>query len=73
MNMSEQNNENTPVERTEERHEEKVVQSPQADEGGPLGNVTEAVTSNEPTETVVERSDESVKETPAQPDNASER
>jgi hypothetical protein len=37
MNMSEQNNENTPVERTEERHEEKVVQSPQADEGGPLG------------------------------------
>jgi hypothetical protein len=71
--MSEQQNENQPVERTEERKSEEVVQAPTADEGGPLGNVTNAVTENEPTDTVVKREEETVKETPASPDNASER
>lgn len=70
--MSEQNQEQ-PVERTEERSSEEVVQTPTADEGGPLGNITNAVTENEPTETVVKREEETVKETPAPPDNASQR
>lgn len=68
--MSEQNQEQ-PVERTEETKTEEIVQAPTADEGGPLGNVTNAVTENEPTDTVVKRTEESVKETPAPPDNAS--
>lgn len=61
--MSENSNEG--VERTEETVTEKVVQEPAADEGGPLGNVTQAVTTEEPTETVVERSEETVTERPA--------
>ncbi len=35
--------------------EETVVETPKADEGGPLGNVTEAVTTGEPEPEVVER------------------
>lgn len=70
--MSEQNQEQ-PVERTEERSSEEVVQTPTADEGGQLGNITNAVTENEPTETVVKRTEESSTEKPAAPDNASDR
>lgn len=50
------------VERTEERVDETVVQTPQTDEGGPLGNVTESVTTGDPSEEVVERSSETVTE-----------
>lgn len=70
--MSEQNQEQ-PVERTEQKSSEEVVQTPAADEGGALGNITEAVTTNEPTETVVKRTEESSTERPAPPDNASQR
>jgi len=71
--MSENQQENQPVERTEERKTEEVVQSPETDEGGPLGNITRDVTEGESTETVVKRTEESIQETPAQPDNASDR
>lgn len=65
--MSESNSSDQPVERTEESVTEKVVQTPTADEGGPLGNVTNAVTGNAPVDTVVERSEEKVTETPVDP------
>lgn len=68
--MSNENEQqDAPVERTEESVTEKVVQEPVADEGGPLGNVTQAVTSGEPVETVVERTEESVTEKPADSDS----
>lgn len=60
--MSDENQQDQPTERIEETTTEKVVQEPVADEGGPLGNVTKAVTSGEPTETVVERTQETVTE-----------
>lgn len=71
--MSENTNENQPVERTEDRKTEEVVQAPTADEGGPLGNITNAVTNNEPVDTVVKKTEEHVEEKPAeQPENASD-
>lgn len=57
------------TERTEDRKTEEVVETPQADEGGRLGNITEAVTTNEPTETVVKRTEEHVEEKPADSDS----
>jgi len=59
-------NQDQPTERVEETTTEKVVQEPVADEGGPLGNVTEAVTTGGTTETVVERTEETVTERPAE-------
>lgn len=70
--MSENQQQDQPMERTEDRKSEEVVQAPTADEGGPLGNITNAVTNNESTDTVVKRSEEHIEETPSQPDNASD-
>lgn len=69
--MTEHNPEGQPVERTEDRSTEEVVKAPTADEGGPLGNVTNAVTENEPVDTVVKRSEEHVEEKPAESDSES--